>query len=256
MKEINSACMQILRGEIYLLALLLPFNVLLKCKNIELAIIVAFGLLLMTPKESLAVILSTASSTNLSIMQNVDETKQQLLHYEISNSSTNINPNGNKSTSATTGGLIRCSNKLKCFDLNSTALRMRNGGGQLLNRKDNFYYDSGNNLYEGKNNHIEKFNLRHIRTRRDHETNVIDTPSTLHQQQHQEKLMKTISQLASNSTSNHKANNQRNGSNEDLIKWNSLSDLQKSNTTRQGNETSVDNTHSSYNGEGFFFFDF
>lgn len=237
-----------LRSDIYLLALLLPFNVLLKCKNIELAIIVAFGLLLMTPKESLAVILSTASSTNLSIMQNVDDTKQQLLHhYEISNSSTNINSNGHKSS--TTGGLIRCSNKLKCFDLNSTALlRMRSGGGQL-NRKDNTFYDSGNNLYEGKSNHIEKFNLRHIRTRRDHETNVIDTPSTLHQQQHQEKLMKNISQPASNSTSNHKANNQRNGSNEDLIKWNSLSDLQRSNTTRQGNETSVDNTHSSYNGE-------
>lgn len=239
--------MQILRG-----ALLLPFNVLLKCKNIELAIIVAFGLLLMTPKESLAVILSTASSTNLSIMQNVDEIKQQLLHYEISTSSTNINSNSHKSASSTTGGLIRCSNKLKCFDLTSTALRMRNGGGQL-NRKDNTYdYDSGTNLYEGKNIHREKFNPRHIRTRRDHESNVLDTPSTLHVQQHQETLMKNISQLASNSTSNHKANSLRNGSNEDLIKWNSLSDLQRSNSTRQGNETSVDNTHSSYNGKHFF----
>lgn len=269
--------MQILRSDIYLLALLLPFNVLLKCKNIELAIIIAFGLLLMTPKESLAVILSTASSTNnnISMMQNVDEItkqQQQLLHYDISNSN-NLNSSwhkqvSNKSavTATSGGGLIKCNNKLKCFDFNATttttttttALRtMRNG----KDNNNNNNYESGNNLYEGSNNHMGKFNLKHIRTRRDHETNVIDTPSTLHERYIvQEKLMKNISaQQVSNSTSNHTtAHNQRNGNSssssrhEDLIKLkNSLEDLQRRNngSTGQGHETSVDTTHSSYNGE-------
>lgn len=236
--------MQILRSDIYLLALLLPFNVLLKCKNIELAIFIAFGLLLMTPKESLAVILS-ASSTNLSMMQNVDESKQHLLHFDISNSSSHTNhnsSNGHKpSSSANGGGLIRCSNKLKCFDFNSSALmtRMRNGGH--LSGKDNTYYESGNNFYEG-NNHIGKFlNLKHLRRRRDHEANVIDTSSTLNKRKQQHY---NIAQ----------ANNSAVHDQKNLIKFkNSLEDLQRNNSTSlQGNETSVDTTHSSYNGEFFF----
>lgn len=247
--------MQILRSDIYLLAFLLPFDVLLKCKNIELAIIIAFGLLLMTPKESLAVILSTASSSNSSIigaMQNADETKQLLLHHYAdsnNNQSTGWNKqvSNNSNSSNKSGGLIRCSGKLKCFDLYS-ALRMKNGG--QLSEKDT--YES---IYE-KSNRIGKISARHLRLRRDHETNVIDTPSTSaeHQQQYivEPKLMKNITQERSQQISgNHTVNNQHrhHGGADDLIKLKiSLEDL-RNNSSSQSKETSVDSTHSSYNGE-------
>lgn len=241
--------MQILRSDIYLLAFLLPFDVLLKCKNIELAIIIAFGLLLMTPKESLAVILSTASSSNSTVgaMQNVDETKQLLLHHYANNNSSNNNNNNQNSSwnkqvtnnsnnnKSSSGGLIRCSGKLKCFDLNS-ALRMRNGD------QDSTY----NDIYQGSSNKIGKFTSRHIRLRRDHETNVIDTPSTSTEQQPYIVQSKNITQERSQQISgNHTVNNQHrhHGGADDLIKLKiSLEDLRNNSSSK---ETTVD----SYNGE-------
>jgi hypothetical protein len=249
--------MQILRSDIYLLALLLPFNVLLKCAKIELAIIIAFGLLLMTPKSSLAVILSTASSTNLSIMQNGDESKQLFHSYELSegnnswSSNKQVSSNSGKSTT-TGGGLIRCSNKLKCFDLNSSVLRMRHGG--QLSGKDNTFDENANNLYQGK-----LINLRHnLRAKRD-ATSVIDTTTTTfhHQQQKRQQQQKYIvqEQLMKNIAQERPTNQRTTGSHEDLIKLKiSLEDLQQQrNNSGQGKETSVDNTHSSYNGEFLFF---
>jgi hypothetical protein len=248
--------MQILRSDIYLLAFLLPFDVLLKCKNIELAIIIAFGLLLMTPKGSLALILSTASSTNSTIgaMQNADETKQLLLHHDADsnqNSSWNKQVSNSSNNKSPAGGLIRCSGKLKCFDLNS-ALRMRNGG--QLSAKDTY-----NNVYQDSNSRLGKIGTsgtsRHLRLRRDHETNVIDTPSTSIEQQPyivQPKLMKNITQERSQQISgNHTVNNQprHRGGADDLIKLKiSLEDL-RNNSSVESKETSVDSTHSSYNGE-------
>jgi hypothetical protein len=235
--------MQILRSDIYLLALLLPFNVLLKCKNIELAIIIAFGLLLMTPKSSLAVILSTASSTNLSMMQNGDDSKQLFHSYEVSEGNKQVS---GKST--TGGGLIRCSNKLKCFDFNSSVLRMRHGG-QLSGKVDNTFDENSNNFYQGK-----LINLRtNVRVRRD-ATSVIDTQTTTfrhhNQQQQQRQQQKFIvqEQLMNKISS---TNQRTTGSHEDLIKLKiSLEDLQQQrNSSGQGKETSVDNTHSSFNGE-------
>lgn len=253
--------MQILRSDVYLLAFLLPFDVLLKCKNIELAIIIAFGLLLMTPKESLAVILSTASSTNSSssssigAMQNAEETKQLLLHHYADNNQSSSwnkqvssNSNNNKSSP---GGLIRCSSKVRCFDLNS-ALRMRNGG--QLSGKDTYNRAGGSKVVQGNNNKVGKFSARHLRLRRDHETRVIDTPTTSIEQQYvvQPKLMKNITQERSQQiSSNHTLNNQQRHHDgaDDLIKLKiSLEDL-RNNSSSQGKETSVDSTHSSYNGE-------
>lgn len=245
--------MQILRSDIYLLAFLFPFDVLLKCKNIELAIIIALGLLLMTPKESLALILSTSSTTNstLGSMQNADETKQLLLHhYADNNSSSNSSWNkqvSNNSNKSSPGGLIRCSsNKLKCFELYS-ALRMRNGG--QLSGKDT-YYSSGSSVYQDSNK-VRKFSStsRHLRLRRDHQTNVIDTPSSIKQQQQdfivQPKLMKNITQERSSNYTVNTQHHRQHGA-DDLIKLNFLEDL-KINSSSQGKETS--STHSSYNGE-------
>lgn len=244
--------MQILRSDIYLLALLLPFNVLLKCAKIELAIIIAFGLLLMTPKSSLAVILSTASSTNLSMMQNGDESKQLFHSYGLSegNSSSfkqvsSSNGGGGKSTTTGGGGLIRCSNKLKCFDLNSSVLRMRHGGGQLSGKDNTF---DANNLYQGKLINLRQHN---VRARRD-ATSVIDTTTTFHHQQQKRQKYIVQEQLMKNIAQERPTTNQRTtDSHEDLIKLKiSLEDLQQQrNNSGQGKDTSVDNTHSSYNGE-------
>lgn len=238
--------MQIL-SDIYLLALLLPSNLLLKCKNIELAfIIISFGLLLMTPKESLSVILTTASSNNLSMMQNVDELK--LLHtYEISTSTNNINSNNNKS-SASSEGLIKCNNKLKCLNWNITVSR-------TMKKDNNNHIDDDN---DSGNYHIGKFNFR---TRRDHETNNIDAPSTLHEQYQQYKiqgkLMKSIAQerISQQDFNINKNNNKNNNTSrqEDLIKWkNPLDDLQQQRNSSNGknaSDTTLENTNSNYNGE-------